>query len=59
MTFLKDSISLFTGKSVAHMGAYQYSDHRGIDKFGRSMSGARLWAEAESPESRRCRAMAW
>jgi len=45
--FLIDSLDLFRGRRIAHMGLHQYSDHAGM-RDGKSMSGARLWAEAEA-----------
>jgi uncharacterized SAM-dependent methyltransferase len=47
MSFLQDSIDLFTGTRVAHMGMHQYVDHAGVCD-GKSMSGAKLWADADA-----------
>jgi uncharacterized SAM-dependent methyltransferase len=47
MSLLQASLDLLTGKTVAEIGAEQYADHRGVDRNGKSMSGARLWSLAE------------
>ncbi len=49
MSFLQGSIDLFTGRRCAHMGSYQYVDHKGM-RNGQSLSGAKLWAEIEALE---------
>jgi len=46
MSFLQGSFDLFRGCRVSHMGSYQYVDHAGR-RNGKSMSGAKLWAELE------------
>lgn len=45
--FLRDSLALFEGRRVAHMGPHQYADHAGR-RAGISMAGARLWTQAEA-----------
>lgn len=47
MTFLNDSIDLFSGAACSHMGPYQYDSHAGM-RNGCSTSGALLWAKAEA-----------
>lgn len=47
MSFLQDSVDLFTGTKASHMGAHQYAHHGGMCG-GVSMSGAKLWAEAQA-----------
>jgi len=54
MGFLQDSIDLFTGTRVAHMGMHQYVDHAGV-RDGKSMSGAKLWAEADAGREEQAR----
>ncbi len=49
MSFLQGSLNFFTGSRAAHMGSHQYVDHAG-KRNGRSVSGAKLWAEIEVQE---------
>ncbi len=49
MSFLGGSIDFFTGTRSSHMGSYQYVEHAGT-RNGKSMSGAKLWAEIEAEE---------
>lgn len=49
MSFLQGTIDFFTGARSSHMGSYQYVKHAGI-RNGKSMSGAKLWAEIEADE---------
>lgn len=49
MTFFHGSVDFLRGKRSAHMGSHQYVDHAGL-REGRSVSGAKLWAEIEANE---------
>ncbi|MBB4276524.1 MULTISPECIES: L-histidine N(alpha)-methyltransferase [Rhizobium] len=48
MSFLETSLELFQQKYAPDLGPEQYAHHTGLDRNGNSMSGALLWAKAET-----------
>ncbi|WP_244562519.1 L-histidine N(alpha)-methyltransferase [Ensifer aridi] len=52
MGFLETSLDLFQQKYSPDLGPEQYAKHTGVDRNGNSMSGALLWAKAETQRIR-------
>ncbi|WP_234782318.1 L-histidine N(alpha)-methyltransferase [Sinorhizobium americanum] len=52
MSFLETSLELFQQRYSPELGPEQYAKHTGVDRNGNSMSGALLWAKAETQRIR-------